>query len=163
MPVSGPVRAYYAANIFARSTRSSMPPNFVPMAAPDGRSSIEGCAGGGKNLLEVAVALDGPRVRDVRVACGLCNPAMYVAADLACEVARGRPVADLLALDPLAPASLDPWFAALGGSARPDDAREKFQYALIALQQALRAARGDPAAPVPKVPPPRDLPDDDPG
>ena len=163
MPVSAPVRAYYAARIFALSTRTSVPANFRPLEGPaSGRSAVEGCAGGGKNLLEVSVRVVGDRVEDVRAACGLCNPAMYVAADLVCDRARGRSVAELLAVDVLDVRALAPWFEGLGpradgrGVARPDDAREKLQYALLALQQALRVARGEPVPPAPKIPPPRD-------
>ncbi len=165
MPVSAPVRAYYAARIFALSTRTSVPPNFRPLEAPvSGKSSVEGCAGGGKNILEVSVRLGDGRIDDVRASCGLCNPAMYVAADLVCDDARGRTADEVLALDVLAPASLAPCFAALaaagGGGGRPDDAREKLQYALLALQQALRVARGEPVPRPPAVPPPRDVDED---
>ncbi|MFO0932348.1 MAG: hypothetical protein U1E39_06520 [Planctomycetota bacterium] len=135
MPVSAPVRAYYAARIFALSTRTSVPPNFRPLEAPvSGKSSVEGCAGGGKNILEVSVRLVDGRIDDVRASCGLCNPAMYVAADLVCEGARGRTAADVLALDVLAPASLDPFFAALAaaGAGRPAGRR--------AREAAVRAA-----------------------
>jgi hypothetical protein len=104
------------------------------------------------------------RIDDVRASCGLCNPAMYVAADLVCDGARGRTADEVLALDVLAPASLDACFAALaaagGGGGRPDDAREKLQYALLALQQALRVARGEPVPRPPAVPPPRDTDED---
>lgn len=168
MPVSGPVRAWYATRIFARSTRTSVPENFRPLPDASGRSTVEGCAGGGKNILELAVRVADGVVVDVRAACGLCNPAMYVAADLVCDEARGKRAADLLALDPLAPSTLDACFARLAAEGagdarpvataapRPDDAREKLQYAFVALQQALRAARGEPPAPAPKVAPPRD-------
>lgn len=169
MPVSGPVRAWYASRIFARSTRTSVPENFRPLPGADGRSTVEGCAGGGKNILELAVRVADGVVVDVRAACGLCNPAMYVAADLVCDEARGRRATDLLALDPLAPSTLDACFARLAAEGegdarpgagsvppRPEDAREKLQYAFVALQQALRAARGEPLPPVPRVAPPRD-------
>jgi len=161
MPVSAPVRAYYAARIYALSTRTSVPPNFRPLeGAVSGKSSVEGCAGGGKNLLEVSVRVVGDRLEDVRVACGLCNPAMYVAADLVCDAARGRAVEELLAVDVLDVRALAPWFVGLGGG-RPDDAREKLQYALLGLQQALRVARGAPVPRPPTIAPPRDPAADD--
>ncbi|MCC7138682.1 MAG: hypothetical protein IT460_09685 [Planctomycetes bacterium] len=155
MAVSAPVRSHYARRIFAETGRDRLPRNFRPLEAPaTGRSTVEGCAGGGKNILELSVLGDGDRIVDVRAACGLCNPAMYVAADLVCEWARGLGVAEVLALDPLAPATLAPLFAALGAS--PDDAREKLQYALLALGNALRAHRGERPAPLPRVAPPSD-------
>src|SRR5262245_7801693 len=154
MGVSTPVRAYYAERIFKQSGRGRVPPNFRPLdEEPTGTSSVEGCAGGGKNILEVALVGRDEVVADVRVSCGLCNPAMYAAADVLCDWARGRSMDEILAADPLAPASLAPFFAALGCADRPDDAREKFQYALVAVQNAVRAHRHDPIPPAPAIPP----------
>jgi hypothetical protein len=157
MPVSDAVREYYREHIFLPSTRTHLPANFRPLEVPaTGRSSVEGCAGGGKNLLEVAVVLEGGRIADVRASCGLCNPAMYAAADIVCTWARGRPVAAVLAVDVLDREALAPLFALLAGRGRPDDAREKFQYALLALRQALHVARGEPVPPAPSIAPPTD-------
>jgi hypothetical protein len=157
MAVSAAVRAYYTQHVFLESGRDRVPRNFRPIeGGPVGRSVVEGCAGGGKNVLEVFVRGDGDRVGDVRASCGLCNPAMYVAADVVCDWSRGRPLAEVLATDPLDRRSLAPLYERLGGPGRPDDAREKFQYALIALQNAVRALRGDPLPPPPAIAPPTD-------
>jgi hypothetical protein len=157
MAVSAAVRAYYAEKIFKQSGRGRVPPNFRPLdVAPTGTSTVEGCAGGGKNILEVSLVGKGDLVEDVRVSCGLCNPAMYAAADVVCEWARGRPFAEVLGIDPLDARRLDPFFAALGGDERPDDAREKFQYALVALQNAVRAHLREPIPPPPAIPPQAD-------
>ncbi len=160
MAVSAPIRAYYTKHVFLESGRDRIPRNFRPLEVPPtGRSSVEGCAGGGKNVLELFLLAPAGVVQDVRASCGLCNPAMYAAADIVCEWARGKPLDDLLLVDPLDVASLAPLFALLGGPGRPDDAREKFQYAVIALQNAIRVQRGQPLPPMPKVAPPteRDL------
>jgi hypothetical protein len=153
MAVSEAVRAYYAERIFRQSGRGRVPPNFrfPEIASPTGKASVEGCAGGGKNILEVYLLGEGDRVRDVRVSCGLCNPAMYAAADVVCDWARGRTFAEVMAVDPFRVPLLEPLFRALGGAGRPDDAREKFQYALIALQNAVRAHRHETIPPTPKV------------
>ena len=60
-------------------------------------------------------------------------------------------------------ASLGPFFARLGGPGRPDDAREKFQYVLLALQRAVLDHRGEASPPLPEIPEHtgRDLDDDD--
>jgi hypothetical protein len=155
MPVSAAVRKYYAERIFARSGRDKAPPNFVPLSgAPTGFSSVEGCRGGGKNILEVALVGDADKVVDLRLSCGLCNPAMYACADVVAEWARGRACGEILAVDPFDLAQLGPFFAALGGPGRPDDAREKFQYALLAVQNAVRTHRKESPKPVPEIPPP---------
>ena len=157
MAVSPPVRAYYTKHIFLQSGRDKVPKNFRPLEGPlTGKSSVEGCAGGGKNILEVFVSTRDERVADVRASCGLCNPAMYAAADVLCEWARGKGVRDVMGADCFSPAALDPFFAALGCADRPDDAREKFQYGLFAIQNAIRAACGQPILPAPKFPPPSD-------
>lgn len=160
MAVSAPVRAYYTTHIFLQSGRDRVPGNFRPLEVPPtGRSSLEGCAGGGKNLLELSLLAPAGVVEDARASCGLCNPAMYAAVDVVIEWARGKRLDDLLRIDPLDLDALAPLFALLGGPGRPDDAREKFQYALIALQNAIRAQRGQPLPPPPTVAPPtgRDL------
>jgi hypothetical protein len=155
--VSPAVRRYYAERIFAQSGRDRAPPNFRPLeGTASGIASVEGCRGGGKNILEVFVLAEHRRVRDVRIACGLCNPAMYVGADCVAEWAKGRAFEEVLAVDPLRPAALDPLFERLGGPGRPDDAREKFQYALFALQNAVRAAEGRPPLPLPELVEPSD-------
>jgi hypothetical protein len=152
VPVSEPVRSYYAARIWANSGRGKVPRNFAPLEGPEtGRSTVEGCAGGGKNILEIRLGGDGDRVRDVRASCGLCNPAMYAAADILCEWARGRAFAEVLACDPEDVGALAPFFAALGGDDRPDDAREKFQYALLAVQNAVRMHLGESPRPMPRI------------
>ncbi len=151
MAVSNEVRRYYAEKIFARMGRDRAPANFVPLEdAPTGHAAVEGCLGGGKNITEFAlVAADGT-IRDVRVSCGLCNPAMYAAADIVVDWARGRAMDAILALDPHDIRGLAPFFEALGGPAWPDDAREKFQYALAGVQNAIRDHRGEAAVPVPE-------------
>ena len=157
MAVSAPVRAYYTRNIFLQSGRDRVPKNFRPLGvAATGTSSVEGCAGGGKNILEMAILGRDGRVADLRASCGLCNPAMYAAADVVCEWARGRTFDEVMATDPFRVEALDPLFALLGGAEKPDDAREKLQYALLALQNAVRSHRGEAAHPVPKILPPRD-------
>ena len=72
-------------------------------------------------------------------------------ADVAVEWARGQAVEELLAVDPFAIAQLDPLFARLGGPGKPDDAREKFQYSIVALQNAVRVAGGQPTVPPPAI------------
>ena len=95
MTVSAVVRAYYTKNIFLQSGRDKVPKNYRPLEVPaTGKATVEGCAGGGKNILELFL-LGGPGpagevIRDLRASCGLCNPAMYAAADVVCEWARGR-------------------------------------------------------------------------
>jgi len=154
MAVSAPVRAYYTKNIFLKSSRTNVPANFRPLdVTPTGKSSVEGCAGGGKNILELYLLGEGDRIVDLRASCGLCNPAMYAAADIVCDWGRGKAFADALTLDPTDVAGLAPFFAALGGPGRPDDAREKFQYVVIALQNAIRTHRGEPIPPAPKIAP----------
>lgn len=152
MALSAAVRSYYAERIFRRTTREGPPPNFRPLDAPaTGLAAVEGCRGGGKNLLEIRVYGEGPLVRDLRVVCGLCNPAMMVAADVLADWARGRACEEVLARDALDPGALRPFFDALGGPGRPDDAREKFQYALLAVQNAVRDHLGRPRLPVPPI------------
>jgi hypothetical protein len=161
--VSTAVRTYYAERIFARSGREEAPPNFRPLdVAPTGRFTVEGCRGGGKNILEIQLVGTDDRVADLRLACGLCNPAMYACADVVADWARGRGLDEILALDPLEVANLAPFFERLGGPGRPDDAREKFQYVLLALQRAVLDHRGEAAPPLPGIPEHtgRDLDDD---
>jgi hypothetical protein len=154
MAVSDAVRAYYAERIFKQSGRGRVPPNFRPLEVePTGTSTVEGCAGGGKNILEVALVGRDGRVDEVRASCGLCNPAMYAAADVACDWARGRAFPEILRIDPLDVSALAPFFEALGGGGRPDDAREKFQYALVAVQNAVRSHLREPVPPPPAIPP----------
>ena len=151
MAVSNEVRRYYAEQIFAHMGRDRAPARFVPLEEPaTGRATVEGCLGGGKNITEFTVIVADGVVRDARVACGLCNPAMYVAADIVVAWARGRPEAEVLAPEPRDVAQLAPFFEALGGPAWPDDAREKFQYALAGVQNAVRDHRGEDAVPVPE-------------
>lgn len=157
MAVSAPVRAYYTQHIFLKSSRTSVPPNFKPLdVPPTGKSSVEGCAGGGKNILEVFLVGQDDRIVDLRCSCGLCNPAMYAAADILCEWARGKSFDEAMVLDPLDIPGLAPFFARLGGPGRPDDAREKFQYVIVALQNAIRAHRGEILPPTPTIEPPTD-------
>ncbi len=157
MAVSAPVRAYYSKRIFLESGRDRVPRNFRPLdVAPTGRSSVEGCAGGGKNILEVSIVGRDGRIEDVRASCGLCNPAMYAAADVVCDWARGRALSEVEAIDLDDVSALAPLFALLGGPGRPDDAREKFQYALFALQNAVRHHRKAPPAPPRKFAPASD-------
>ena len=157
MAVSAPVLAYYTKHIFLESGRDRIPSNFRPLEGnPTGRSVVEGCVGGGKNVLELHLRADDRRIEDVRASCGLCNPAMYVAADVVCEWGRGRALDEVLALDPRAIPDLAPFYERLGGPGRPDDAREKFQYALVALQNAVRSHRGEPVPPPPQIVPPTD-------
>ncbi|MFM8385278.1 MAG: hypothetical protein ACKOCB_00455 [Planctomycetia bacterium] len=157
MAVSPAVRRYYAERIFAHMGRDKAPANFRPLGVPaHGMSTVEGCRGGGKNILEVQVLVEQGRLADLRASCGLCNPAMYVGVDVVLEWARGQQVAALLALDPLAMAALEPLYARLGGPGKPDDAREKMQYALVAVQAALRKALGQAAVATPGIEPPTD-------
>jgi hypothetical protein len=164
MTVSTAVRTYYAERIFARTTRTSPPPNFRPLERPHtGRAVVEGCRGGGKNILEVHLVATDDAVADLRATCGLCNPAMLVAADIVVDWARGRRLDEILAPDPLDEADLAPFFERLGDD--PDDAREKFQYAVLAVQSAVRDHRGEPQPPLPRIAEPEERnrgdPDDD--
>lgn len=157
MAVSSAVRRYYAERIFARMSRAAAPPNFTPLdEAPTGHAAVEGCRGGGKNITEFSLLGTDERVADLRVSCGLCNPAMYVAADILVEWARGRDFDQVLALDPLDVAALDPFFEALGGPGKPDDAREKFQYACVGVQNAVRDHRGEATLAPPEIDEPTD-------
>ncbi|MHC5010043.1 MAG: hypothetical protein ACYTG6_03715 [Planctomycetota bacterium] len=157
MAVSAAVRRYYAERIFARTTREEAPPNFRPLGVPHtGFVTVEGCRGGGKNIVEIFLLGRDDRVEDVRCACGLCNPAMYACIDIVLDWARGRRFAEILAIDPLDVVQLVPFYDVLGGPGRPDDAREKFQYALLALQNAVRDHRKEPPRPIPEIAPPTD-------
>jgi hypothetical protein len=143
MAVSQAVRRYYAEKIFANMGRDKVPANFRPLATPaHGLATVEGCRGGGKNILEVSVQVEAGRLKDARISCGLCNPAMYVGADVVIEWARGQALEALLSVDGFAIPALAPLFTRLGGPGQPDDAREKFQYTLVALQNAIRTAQG---------------------
>jgi len=158
MAISRPIHRYYAERIFAQTTREQAPPNFRPLPqSPTGMSTVEGCRGGGKNIVEVFLIADPDRVLDLRLSCGLCNPAMYVATDVLVEWARGRALAEILSLDPHEISDLTPFFEGLGGPGRPDDAREKFQYALVAVQNAVRDHLGQAPVPVPEFAQPEDL------
>ena len=158
MAVSDSVRRYYAEKIFALSGRDKAPPNFTPLDVPHtGISTVEGCRGGGKNILEISVVGEGDTIRDIRCSCGLCNPAMYVAADIVLDWVRGRSCAEILAVDPFQIAQLDPFYEGLGGPGKPDDAREKFQYALIAVQNAVRDHQGGSPMPLPEIEEPSDV------
>jgi hypothetical protein len=155
--VSQAVRRYYAERIFVRQGRDHALPNFTPLEVPwTGRATVEGCRGGGKNVAEFhLLGVDG-RVADLRVSCGLCNPAMMAAADIVVAWARGRSFEEVLAPDPRDVAALRPFFDALGGPGRPDDAREKFQYALHGVQNAVRDHRGEATLPLPAFDEPGD-------
>ncbi len=144
MAVSAAVRRYYAEEVFAHMGRDRAPRNFRPLEGPvTGRGVVEGCRGGGKNITEFRLRGEDGVAVDLRVSCGLCNPAMYAAADIVVSWARGRSLGEILALDPLDVPSLQPFFAALGGPGWPDDAREKFQYALLGVQNAVRDHQGE--------------------
>ncbi len=152
MAISTAVRRYYAEKIYAQTSRTGAPPNFRPRDdEPAGRSTVEGCRGGGKNILEIRLYGTEQTVEDVRLSCGLCNPAMMAAADIAAEWARGRGPEEILRVDAMSVPALEPFFERLGGPGEPDDAREKFQYVLMALQNAVRDSRGEPAIPIPEM------------
>ncbi|MGE0193918.1 MAG: hypothetical protein AB7T63_17975 [Planctomycetota bacterium] len=154
MTISHAVRRHYAERIFAVGGRGEVPEAFRPLAGePTGRSTVEGCRGGGKNVLEVRLRVADGRVEGISMGCNLCNPAMYVAADILGRWARGRSADAILALDPFAEAALDPWFEALGAPDRPADAAEKFRYTLWAVQNALRDDRGEAPRPTPDFEP----------
>ena len=157
MAISRPVHRYYAERIFAQTTRDQAPPNFRPLREPPtGMSSVEGCRGGGKNIAEIFLRADDDTVEDIRVSCGLCNPAMYVAVDILANWARGVTLDEILGLDPLRIEDLEVFFEHLGGPGRPDDAREKFQYALVAVQNAVRDHLGQAPVPAPEFADPED-------
>ena len=157
MAVSTPVRRYYAEHIFAKMGRDRVPPNFAPLdREPTGFATVEGCRARGKNILEVTLVASEGRVEEIRMGCGLCNPAMYVAADIVANWARGRALDQILAPSPLEPAALDAFFAILGDAERPEDAREKFQYVLFAVQNAVRDHLGLALEPEPDIPEPAD-------
>ena len=157
MAVSAPVRRYYAEHIFPQMGRDRVPPNFAPLEGePTGFATVEGCRARGKNILEVGLVASEGRVDDIRMGCGLCNPAMYVAADIVADWARGRPCAEILALDLLDPDALVPLFERLGADQRPEDAREKFQYVLFAVQNAVRDHQGLAPEPEPDITEPAD-------
>ena len=158
MAVSPAVRQYYAREIFAKSGRDKAPPNFQPLEVPhSGMSSVEGCRGGGKNILEVYVVCADDTLQDVRMSCGLCNPAMYVAADIVAGWARGQKLDDVLAVPVTDFDALAPFYEILGGPGMPDDAREKFQYALHATQNAIRDSRGQACPGEPDIAEPTDV------
>jgi len=156
--VSGPVRRHYAERIFARTTRTSPPPNFRPLdEAPSGHATVEGCRGGGKNILELSLVAEGGRIRDLRASCGLCNPAMMVAADLVVDWARGRRLDAVLDLDVLDPDATGPVLEPLGAERDgdvPADALEKVRYALLALRRAVADHLDHDLPPDPLVPGP---------
>jgi hypothetical protein len=153
--VSAAVRRYFAERILAASGRDRAPHNVRPLpGAATGRAVVEGCRGGGKNVLELSLVADAERVLDVSVSCGLCNPAMVVAADVVADWARGQRLSDLLALDVGDPAALDPLFSRAGAPERPEDLREKAQYALHALRRAVLDHQGLALPPLPDVPAP---------
>ncbi len=160
MAVSRPVFAFYAAHLFPRQGRERAPECFRPLKGPvHGRSSVEGCRGGGKNVLEVSVEVEHPGsprglLLDARASCGLCNPAMEVAACLVVGWAPGRALHEVASLDPLDLEALEPFFQRLGTDERPEDAREKLQYALVALVNAARAAAGLAPRPPAEIAPP---------
>jgi len=157
MAVSAAVRRYYAEEIFAQMGRDRAPRNFTPLAEPaTGRGVVEGCRGGGKNVTEFHLLGEDDVAADLRVSCGLCNPAMYAAADIVVSWARGRALDEILAFDPLDVAALRPLFEALGGPGWPDDAREKFQYALNGVQNAVRDHRGEATLAPPDIDEPSD-------
>lgn len=152
MAISTAVRRYYSEKIYARTTRTDAPPNFrLRDDEPSGRATVEGCRGGGKNILEIRLYGTEHAVDDVRLSCGLCNPAMMTAADIVADWARGRTLDEIMGIDVTSGEALAPLFERLGGSDRPDDAREKFQYTLLALQNAVRDHRGQPTIAVPDV------------
>ena len=156
MAVSTPVRRYYAEKIFAQTTRTSPPPNFRPLEGdPTGQATVEGCRGGGKNILELALRGAGGRIADVRASCGLCNPAMMVAVDLVLDWARGRDLEEVLALDLLDLDALAPILAPLdAGAEAHEDAVEKARYALVALRRAACDTLGKPPLDEPEIPEP---------
>jgi len=165
--VSPAVRRYYAAEIFAKTGRDRAPPNFQPLTGEvTGRSEVDGCRGGGKNILGVSIRGEGRdasgRIQEIRSSCGLCNPAMYAAADILCNWARGRCLQDVLDVDGTEIGQLAPFFEALGGPGRPDDAREKFQYVLHAVQNAVRNHLGRDLEPPGTIDEPTDRDWDDP-
>ena len=162
MAVSTAVRRYYAEQIFAKSGRDHAPPNFTPLDVPrTGFATVEGCRGGGKNILEVELVGEGDIVVDIRMGCGLCNPAMYAAADIVAEWARGRAMDEILAFDLTDIDALGVFWDRLGGPGRPDDAREKFQYVVLAVQNAVRDHLGQAYAEAPLIPEPTDKDWDD--
>lgn len=158
MAVSEPVRRRYAECIFARTTRTSPPPNFRPLdEAPTGHATVEGCRGGGKNILELFLVAEDGRIRDLCASCGLCNPAMMVAADLVVDWARGQSLDAVLGLDVLDTEATQPVLEPLGVDADgdvPADALEKVRYALLALRRAVADHRGVDLPPDPLVPGP---------
>lgn len=162
MAVSDAVRRRYATRIFAQTTREAPPPNFRPMdGAATGRATVEGCRGGGKNILELFVRGDDDGVLDLYAACGLCNPAMMVAVDLVVDWARGRTWKEILALDVLDLAATAAILAPLGaGDAPPADALEKVRYALVALRHAASDHLGRPPPAEPPIPEPADADDE---
>lgn len=154
MTISHAVRRHYAERIFAVGGRGEVPEAFRPLEGDaTGRSTVEGCRGGGKNVLEVRLRVSDGRVEAISMGCNLCNPAMYVAADILGRWARGRAADEILALDARTEEVLDPWFEALRAPERPADAAEKFRYTLWAVQNALRDDRGLPARPTPDFDP----------
>ena len=152
MTVSEAVRRYYASEIFGAMTRDAAPPNFRPFdERVTGASSIKGCRGEGRDLLTIELHEAEGVLRRVRAACGLCGPAMMVAADVVVRFARGQAGNAMRSLDPLGDAALEPLFELLGDEEHAEDAREKFQYALAALQNAARDSQGLPPLPTPDV------------
>lgn len=150
MRLSPAVRRWYGERIFARGAKGQLPEAFRPLEGKlTGRSVVEGCRGGGRNVLEVRLRVADGRIEAIQMACNLCSPAMYVAADIVGGWARRREAAEVLLLDVHGEGTLTPLFDVLGAPERPADAGEKFRYALWAVQNALRNDRGEPSRPAP--------------
>lgn len=144
------MRRWYAERIFGPGGRGELPPAFRPLERPaTGRATVEGCRGGGKNILEVRLLVDEGRVAGVSLSCNLCNPAMLVAADIVGRWLLGRVAEEVRGLDARARETLAPWFAVLEAPDEPSDAAAKFRYALAAVQNALRDDLGWEPLPIP--------------
>ena len=149
--LSAAVRRWYGERIFGPGGRGEVPQVFRPLAgAMTGRAVVEGCRGGGRNILEVRLRVAAGRIEALQMACNLCSPPMVVAADILGSWVLGREAEEILGLDAGAEGTLTPWFDVLGAPERPADAGEKFRYVLWAVQNALRQDRGEPSRPVPE-------------
>ena len=73
---------------------------------------VRGCHGNTQNVLFFTLTLEDGQLRDVRYDCQYCEPAMYITAEVLCELLEARPLGLLAELDDAAV------IGALGGESR---------------------------------------------
>lgn len=67
--------------------------NLGRISHPDAMADAEGCRGGRDHLF-LYLAIEDSRIVDVRFECATCDPAMFVTANVLCDLARGREIRD---------------------------------------------------------------------